>query len=201
MILDRSNGELDEERIKQLIQNVYIGPKKLKQVGSFRRAAVLIPLLCYEGQWRLLFTRRAETLQEHTGQVSFPGGSVDAHDHSREETALREAYEEIGLISDDVVLMGRLQEMQTVSNYLITPIVGIIRWPYNFNLQPEEVSKTFTIPLEWLADEGNFEKRIYTANGQIFKGVVYYSSYSGEIVWGITAKITMDLLRTLQLTS
>ena len=90
---------------------------------------MLIPFLRIEQAWHLLFTRRNSALPEHSGQVAFPGGRADPDDPDLETTALREAYEEIGLLPADVRILGRLYDFLTITNYLVTPIVGVIPWP------------------------------------------------------------------------
>jgi 8-oxo-dGTP pyrophosphatase MutT (NUDIX family) len=165
--------------------------------GSLRPAAVLVPLLWAEDQWHILYTRRAETFNSHKGQVSFPGGGAEPEDDSPEATALREAFEEIGLLPEDVHLYGRLGSRPTISSFLVTPVVGRVRWPNQFTLSPGEVSRVFTIPLNWLADPANREERPRTVSTGIHVNVVYYQMYDGEILWGATARITVDLLRVL----
>lgn len=174
-----------------------------EQAGDFshlvlRPAAVLVPLLFENGQWHLLFTRRTETVQSHKGQVSFPGGAADPEDRSPEDTALREAFEEIGLLPGDVNLLGRMPFFPTVTNYLITPVVGRIRWPVAFVPSVEEVSRVFTIPLHWLADPAHREVRPLQRVG-FYENVIYFQPYDGETLWGITARITVEFLHILQL--
>jgi len=164
-----------------------------------RPAAVLVPLVREGGRWSLLYTRRAETLKNHKGQVSFPGGAVDSQDSSPEETALREAHEEIGLLPGDVRLVGRLGYLQTVSNFLITPVVGQVRWPYHFRVSPLEVSRVFTIPLDWLADSRNREERPWIFPDGRTENIIYFQSYDGEVLWGASARITVELLKALHL--
>jgi len=112
-----------------------------------RLAAVLIPFLSGEAGWHILFTRRHSDLPEHSGQVAFPGGRADPEDLSLEQTALRESYEEIGLKPQDVRILGRLQDYLTITNYRVTPIVGVMPWPYELYPAEAEVSRVFTIPL------------------------------------------------------
>ena len=95
-------------------------------------------------------------MPEHSGQVAFPGGRADPEDTDPEQTALREAYEEIGLRPSDVHLLGRLQDYLTITNYQVTPVVGVIPWPYDLHPAEEEVSRVFAIPLDWLAQAEHF---------------------------------------------
>ena len=196
-------GELSESEIESRLHAHLLQPK-LRELRDFsklnlRPAAVLVPLVWTEDQWHLLFTRRTETLPSHRGQVSFPGGAADPADQSPEETALREAFEETGIRADDVKILGRLAYLATVTNYLVTPVVGRIRWPYLFHLSQEEVSRVFTIPLTWLADPQNRELRPLQRVGY-YEDVIYYRTYDGETLWGATARITVDLLSVLDLT-
>jgi 8-oxo-dGTP pyrophosphatase MutT (NUDIX family) len=161
-------------------------------------AAVLIPFLKIEGAWHLLFTRRNENLTKHRGQVAFPGGRTDPEDREPETTALREANEEIGLNPADVRILGKLNGFLTITNYIITPIVGVIPWPYPIQMSVEEVSKVFTIPLEWLANQENYQRRrriLPEPYGQM--PVIYYQPYDKEVLWGVSARLTLSLIQVL----
>ena len=163
-------------------------------------AAVLVPLLRREGTWQLLFTRRTESVEHHKGQVSFPGGRCDPEEKTPEETALREAREEIGLEPSAVQLLGRLNDYLTITHYRINPVVGIIPFPYPFKLAPLEVGRVFTIPLAWLADRANWDEEPYTPDGvrRSFP-VITYHPYHGETLWGATARMTHHFLDILGL--
>jgi 8-oxo-dGTP pyrophosphatase MutT (NUDIX family) len=166
--------------------------------GTPRPAAVLIPFLWFEDGWHILFTRRNNDLAEHSGQVAFPGGRADPQDSTPEETALREAQEEIGLKPGDVQVLGRLRSSITITNYLVTPVVGLVPWPYPFRLQTSEVSRAFTIPLNWLADPNNHEERRSALPPPLPEvQVIYFAPYDGEVLWGASARITLTLLETL----
>lgn len=168
--------------------------------GPPRPAAVLIPFLMKEDSWHLLFTRRNSDLQEHSGQVAFPGGRMDPLDESPYATALREAQEEIGLAPNDVQVLGRLNDYLTITNYLVTPVVGVMPWPYPLRISSHEVSRVFTIPLAWLADPQNHEVRHRRIPGQDNPiPVVYFRPYESEILWGASARFTLGLLDVLHL--
>jgi 8-oxo-dGTP pyrophosphatase MutT (NUDIX family) len=161
-------------------------------------AAVLIPLAWYEDKWHLVFTRRTEAVEHHKGQVSFPGGACDDGETTPEATALREAEEEIGLRSADVRLLGRLNEMVTITRYRVTPVVGVMPWPYPLRPAEGEVARVFTIPLLWLADRRNLEELPFTPNGAARPfPVVTYHEYDGEVLWGASARMTINLLSVL----
>jgi 8-oxo-dGTP pyrophosphatase MutT (NUDIX family) len=164
-------------------------------------AAVLIPLFkTADGEWRVVLTQRTNEVETHKGQVSFPGGRVDEGDADRVATALREAREEIGLDPQQVEVIGVLDELLTVTQYRVTPVVGVIPWSLTFSPSKEEVSDVFSVPLGWLGDPANLEVRYRTpplSDREI--PVYYYREYEGKIIWGATARILLDLLARLGL--
>ena len=167
--------------------------------GSLMRSAsVLIPFLRVDSHWEILFTRRTDLVQDHKGQVSFPGGGVEPEDRSPAETALREAREEIGLDPDRVKILGYMDPMISRGGFRIDPVVGLIPWPFPLILSEAEVSRVFTIPLAWLADPENYEERRIT-DGEIVRNipVIFYREYRGELLWGISGRITVMLIDRL----
>jgi len=168
--------------------------------AQLKCAAVLIPLVWWKDEWHIVFTRRTEAVEHHKGQVSFPGGGCNADETTPEQTAMREAEEEIGLKSADVRLLGRLNEVLTITRYRVTAVAGVMPWPYELRLEPAEVERVFTIPLLWLAQRENWEERLVTPTGMLRTfPVISYRSYDGEIVWGASAKMTHNLLSVLEL--
>jgi len=161
-----------------------------------RAAAVLLPLYRDDDKWWLLFTRRTESVEHHRGQVSFPGGMAEASDPDLAFTALREAEEEIGLRPDDVELIGQMLPLLTTTGFWVTPIIGRIRWPTLLHPNEHEVAHIFGIPLAWLADPDNHSRHMVdvAGNPQAVE-VITFKPFSGEVVWGATARIVLDFLR------
>jgi 8-oxo-dGTP pyrophosphatase MutT (NUDIX family) len=163
-----------------------------------RPAAVLVPLYYHANEWHVLLTLRTEHVETHKGQVSFPGGRVDPEDKDRVDTALREAEEEIGLRREDVTVLGQLDELLTVTQYHITPIVGVFPWPYEFVLSTRELSAVFGAPLRWLADPANLETQYREPIVTGPKIPVYYLHYDQFTIWGATARMLLNLIEVLR---
>ena len=193
------------ERLRASYQQVdlpqtdgYIPRTAQDEKRDLRCAAVLIPLTFYADEWHLLFTRRTDKMKKHSGQVSFPGGSCDAEDENHEETALREAEEEIGLWRKDVQILGRVNEIVTVTYFEVTPIVGIFEFPYSFTVSTIEVGRVFTMPLNWLANPNNY----WELQHPIAKyPTIAYHPYDGELLWGATARIVQNFIKTINITA
>jgi len=157
-------------------------------------AAVLVPLAPVDGEWHLLYTRRTDRVESHKGQVSFPGGACDAGETTPEQTALREAHEEVGILPQDVRVLGRLTNMITITHFRVTPVVGVVPWPYVFRVGSEEVARVFTIPLAWLAESRNRWEFPFPERK---RALIAYHPYDGELLWGATARMTVDFLNLL----
>ncbi len=163
-----------------------------------RKAAVLIPFYLYQGVWHLLFIRRADHPSDmHSGQVAFAGGKRESQDRDMIETALREAEEEIGLPRDKVEVLGQLSMHHSISRYCITPVVSVIPWPCTLIADRLEVSRIFSIPLDWLATPSHHRLQPHQHHGKKFP-VVYFDPYDGEILWGATARMVLSLVAKIQ---
>jgi 8-oxo-dGTP pyrophosphatase MutT (NUDIX family) len=168
----------------------------LNEETRLKCAAVLIPLVWYDDQWHLLFTRRTDTVESHKGQVSFPGGACDEGETTPEQTALREAEEEIGLDPKAIRVLGRLSNLITITYFRVTPVIGVVRWPAVFRVGAHEVARIFTMPLAWLANPSNrWQFEIPGRN----RSLIAYHPYDGELLWGATARMTVDFLNVLGL--
>jgi 8-oxo-dGTP pyrophosphatase MutT (NUDIX family) len=190
---------LSEEQIRAALEQVALLAETQKD--GLTTAAVLIPLLQVGNEWRVLFTRRTERVETHKGQVAFPGGAKDPGDRDVDVTALRETEEEIGIPPEMVRLIGRMPAMTTVTGFLVTPVVGVLREEPRLRLAEEEVSRAFWVPLDWLLDDGNYEERLYTRSNGSSEMVVFYYPYDGETIWGVTGRIVVDFCRIIAKTS
>ncbi|MFT5548550.1 MAG: 8-oxo-dGTP pyrophosphatase MutT (NUDIX family) [Candidatus Azotimanducaceae bacterium] len=168
--------------------------------SNCREAAVLIPFLRLDECWHILYIRRAILEgDQHSGQVAFAGGKRELEDASLEITALREAEEEVGIKQSDVTALGRLNHHHTISEFQVTPYIGVIPWPYPLKLDQGEVAHAFTLPLNWLANSSHYrtEQRSHLDSKRPWP-VVYYEEYEGELLWGATARMTLSLIDVLK---
>ncbi len=192
-------SEIIVEAIRLRLQEYDGSVASLPSGRNYRAAAVLIPLVCTQDKWHLLFTRRTDMVQNHKGQVSFPGGAAEMEDVCREDTALRETYEEIGIERGQVEILGKMWEMPTITGFSVTPVVGLIQWPTLLSLSPLEVSRVFIVPLDWLADPANREEVELTLPDGRREKVIYFQPFDGEKIWGATARIALNFLRVIEL--
>ena len=164
----------------------------------FSHAAVLVPLFKKGKDCHLLFTRRSDQVKHHKGEISFPGGVVDEEDLELEKTALREAHEEIGLKESDVQIIGVLDDIVTITEFIVTPIVGLFPFPYPFKVSEIEIAELIEIPLSSLLDEDCFSESEIIRGGQ--KEIVYAFRYGDHIIWGATARILKQFLELIPTT-
>ncbi len=157
-----------------------------------RDAAVLVPVVERGDDPALVFTKRADHLGEHPGQMSFPGGGREPSDDDLRATAAREAYEEISLLRDEISYVGQLDDIRTVSGYSVTPFVG--RVPEREYVPDErEVDEVVVLGLAGLTNDDNYEveKRIHPSYGE---STVHFFHVDGYTVWGATGRILVQFL-------
>jgi len=168
---------------------------------ALRPAAVLVPLVRRPGGLTVLLTRRTDHLNDHAGQVSFPGGRTDPEDADAVATALREAHEEVGIAADEVEVIGRLPTYTTVTAYEVTPVVGLLDAPRALRLDPFEVAEVFEVPLAFLMDPAHHRRHAVEVDGlaRQFISMPWGRDLRGEpyFVWGATAAMLRNLYRFL----
>ena len=158
-------------------------------------AAVLVPIVARGDSLQILLTQRTSHLADHAGQISFPGGRVEAADTSREDTALRETEEEIGLARERIAVLGRLPLYEIPSGFRITPVVGWIEPPFELALDAFEVASVFEAPLAHFVDPARYERREYRFRGRHRHYMAI--PYEGRYIWGATAGMLYSFARML----
>ena len=156
-----------------------------------RPAAVLIPVVDRDGDLSVIFTRRTDHLPDHAGQISFPGGRIEADDQSPEDAALRETEEEIGLPRSRVEILGRLDRYDVRTGFSVTPVVGLVEPPFELVPDAHEVAETFEVPLAFLLDPENHQRHERKVDGQ--DRHFYAVPYGNHFIWGATAGMLMNL--------
>jgi len=158
-------------------------------------ASVLFPIVLRPGGPAVLFTQRTEHLRDHPGQISFPGGRVEAEDTSPAHTALREAQEEIGLAAEHIEIIGYLPEYRTGTGFRVMPVVALVRPPFELRPDPAEVADIFEVPLAFLMDFANHQQHSAHLRGKLRH--FFAMPYGEYFIWGATAGIIVSLARAL----
>ena len=160
-----------------------------------KTAAVLVPLLDLE-EPQVVLTRRADHLVQHAGQVSFPGGAAEDRDDSAVQTALREAFEEIGLLPNRTRPIGFLDRMDTISDYRVLPVVALVQWPVQWTLDYSEVAEVFTVPLSVAIDASRYSEKRVERDGQEY--TLRSLQWENHTIWGATAAILLNLASRME---
>jgi 8-oxo-dGTP pyrophosphatase MutT (NUDIX family) len=187
-----SMKDCEKDSIHQIREMLSSRKRRVIEHPPFSHAAVLVPLFKKESGCHLLFTKRSEQVRYHKGEISFPGGAVDEEDRELINTALREAYEEIGLKEKDVEIIGVLDDIVTTTGFIVTPIVGLFPYPYPFKVSEVEIAELIEVPLSFLLVEDSLSER------EIFRGdqkeIIYFYQYGNHTIWGATARILKQFL-------
>lgn len=179
-------------RLHQASSDFDLNPEvKLAENRVLRPAAVLIAVQETAAGPQVILTQRASSLKHHAGQIAFPGGKREDGDTSLEETALREADEEIGLATNNVLILGRLPAHETVTGFTITPVLGIVRATYHPKPDQGEVAEVFTAPLSHVTDISQFSIQGRRWRGQ--RRRYYTVPFGPHYIWGATARILRSL--------
>ena len=160
--------------------------------AQLRPSAIVLPLFADDEQVHVLLTKRTQKVRHHKGQISFPGGRLE-DEESLQDCALRETEEEIGVSTDNIRLLGRLDETPVISGYRITPFVGVIPYPSNLLLSEDEIDSVITTPLsDFLAPE------VHSMDVKEYLGrpySIHFYNVAGETVWGATGRIMAQFLK------
>ncbi len=159
--------------------------------GRLRPAGVLIAVWVHDGDPRVILTKRSSHLKHHPGQVAFPGGKVDATDRDARDAALREAEEEIGLPRERVQILGELPPHRTVTDFIVTPYIGVVEGAFDPIAEAGEVEEVFSVPLAHLLDVSRYQVQSRIWHGQLRR---YFAvPYGPYYIWGATARILRGL--------
>jgi len=166
-----------------------------ERLDEVRPAAVLMPLWDDGERVQVVFTKRTETLPSHAGQVSFPGGMVDPEDPDLKTTALRETHEEVGVPPEEVELITRLDQVVTVTGFLVTPYLGLMDPAARFRPNPVEVERLVLVPLARLLDRSNYHTVDMFWEGMPLRQIALRQDQ--DIIWGATMRILLNFLEVV----
>ena len=164
---------------------------KVIEGADLTLAGVMVLLFQREEEYTVILNRRTRTVGHHKGEISFPGGRMEAGDEGLLDTALRETFEEMGISREKIQVLGRIDDMQTKTGYMIRPFVGVIDYPYNYKLSNEEVEEVLELPVADLFSPEYQRDEIHIAGKKQAKAAVYV--YEGNVVFGATARILHNL--------
>lgn len=157
-------------------------------------AGVVIPIYEKDNEPFIILTKRSNEVRIHKGEVSFPGGMCEDDDGNTMNTALRECCEEIGVRKKDLEIIGRLDDMYTLTGFVITPYVGIMPYPYRFKINPKEVAYLIELPIYYLMNiKPDMEEAEYKNNIQIVPSF----NYNGDRIWGATCRLLLQFRNIL----
>ena len=185
----------NREKLAYLI-NDKLGSRTRKEIfiERLKPAAVLVPVSFIENRPQIILTKRSMRVEHHKGEISFPGGHAEPDDASPVETALREAEEEIGLNPDDVEILGLLDDYITISSFHITPVVGIVPWPYELKINSESETLLFLPLADVLSDDAWMMEKA-SIKGYEFE--LFCIETTGGVIWGATAKMLRQFAEVL----
>lgn len=185
--------------IRRRLEREWVVPDVVKEIASgtpdARPAAVLVPLYVRERELWTLFTKRSEAVENHKGQISFPGGMEALDDATPWDTAIREAEEEIGVPQKAILKLGELPEVVTFTGFRIRPFVGAIPYPFEIRKNPGEVDAVLEMPIRVLMGPTLVEERGIKWKGRSIPTPVYH--VKGHVIWGATAFLLASLLEAL----
>lgn len=196
--LDNAEEEFDFHADDEVSLNLYLELIGKNPSEPFYPASTLILLVKSEinNDWNIILTKRAQHLKHHPGEISFPGGRYEEEDEDLENTAKRETYEEIGIAQNSVQLLGKLPQQKTISNYIVTPYVGVLHKREKLTIDKNEVEMAFEVPLSFVTNVHNHKLETHKVSNQSFS--FYVIHYQNHRIWGATARMLVNLTRLLK---
>ena len=190
-LISRQNKFVEDMNTNNRKKNLNIESK------DYKIAAVLFPLIEKNSQLNVILTTRSKNVPSHPGQVCFPGGKLDKVDKNIIECAKREAFEEVGIKSNQIQILGKLDDCITGTNYKVTPIMGLINSNYMPVVQETEVADIFEVPLDYFLDQSN--KNIESGNYKGRSYTYYQFNWQDKKIWGSTARIIVNFCEIMNL--
>jgi 8-oxo-dGTP pyrophosphatase MutT (NUDIX family) len=170
-------------------------PMREQLSGTLKPAGVLVPIIERATEMTVLLTKRSAELKHHAGQVSFPGGRMEEHDANVEAAALRETFEEVGIDSHHVSVIGYLDTMPTITGYAVSPVVGMVSASAELTIDKTEVEYAFEVPLSFLLNPHNVVRTEWEAGDRKVPMLEFH--WDGERIWGATAFMILSLRKLL----
>jgi 8-oxo-dGTP pyrophosphatase MutT (NUDIX family) len=183
----------DKDLIRRILST---NPKKTVTDPSFTPAGVTLLLYSKGENYCILLQKRTDRVDYHKGEVCFPGGRKDEEDATLLDTALRETYEEMGILPADIEVLGQMDDMPTNTHYLIHTYVGTIPYPYEFLPSEAEVAQVLEVPVSALMDAQNVRDEIRIIDGKLINAPTF--AYSGHVIFGATARVLKRFLELLE---
>jgi 8-oxo-dGTP pyrophosphatase MutT (NUDIX family) len=181
---------LQEKILKKLAA---LEPREVRS-GFTREAAVLMPVFELDGEPHFLLTRRTEEVETHKGQISFPGGMREQGE-PLEQTAVRETFEEVGIESERIKILGRFHDYLSINEYRVVTYAGLLHAPFQVVPHPAEVAEVLQVPFRVFQDPALLRTQKMYRLGRFMN--VYYYTYGVYSIWGLTARIIKDFLEEL----
>jgi 8-oxo-dGTP pyrophosphatase MutT (NUDIX family) len=181
--------------IKEKLRTALAARKRVPMESGPVPAAVLIPLFLKNGEYHVFFTKRTTHLTHHSGEISFPGGVREPDDRDSAYTALRETWEEVGILPSDVEVVGELDDCHSIHNYLVTPVVGFFPSDYQLTVSDAEIERIIEVPLSHFSKPGVFRVEDWQWQGK--RRAMYFYVHGEDEIWGLTARIMKQFLDVL----
>ena len=184
---------------EEILRSVFNKKEHLlfKPPKNTKESAVIVPFLLLNGTWSLIFEKKVKDSSKHAGQMAFPGGSKDKKDKNLLDTAIRETCEEVGICSEDLVILGEIKPTITLkTNFVIYPFAAIVKKPPPYQINRDEVDKLVFVPLDYLIKQHPFPYKKFVFEGK--ERTTMIIPFEGEVIWGASARILDNFIPLLK---